>query len=296
MESETVGVIGLGTMGSAISNNLLGAGLGVIGFDIDEQRCQELRRNGGLIADSPLGVAQKTNVIITSLPNDGVLGLITEGDNNLCESGNDQLVVIETSTLTLQAKFRARDILASWGISLLDCPLSGTGAQALVKDLVVYVSGSEEIAEPLGELFDAFARRHVFTGEFGNGTKLKYIANLLVAIHNVSTAEAISLAKHSGIDLDIMYEVIGDGAGNSKMFEIRGPLMIEQVYEPATMRVDMFSKDIGIISDFVEQQGSNAPLFSVAASLYQRAMQDGRNSQDTACVLEVLEESKSISE
>jgi L-threonate 2-dehydrogenase len=283
-------MIGLGVMGSAMSGNLLAAGFTVVGFDVAAARMKAHTDAGGEVADSPRAVAESVDTVVTSLPSVAALHEVVSGDGGLSSSDRNDLVVLETSTLPLDAKFFARDALAPAGVRVLDCPLSGTGAQARVKDVTVFVSGDESAAIRVAPVLEGLARRHFYTGEFGNGSKLKYIANLLVTIHNLSTAEAFLLARRAGLDEGVMLEAIGDGAGASRMFQVRGPLMAEGNYDNATMRVELFQKDIEIIRRFAQEVHSPTPLFTLSAQFYEAAMAQGRATQDPACVLAVLEQ------
>src|SRR5690349_2576768 len=137
MTQQTVGMIGLGIMGSAMSHNLLRAGFSVVGYDIAPRRRAEHRRSGGVAARSARDVARRTDIIITSLPSARALAEVA---GELAQSARRGEVVVETSTLPIAAKEAAREALAKRGVILLDCPLSGTGAQARAKDLLIYVS------------------------------------------------------------------------------------------------------------------------------------------------------------
>jgi 3-hydroxyisobutyrate dehydrogenase-like beta-hydroxyacid dehydrogenase len=286
-----VGVVGLGVMGSAMSVNLMASGFTVVGFDIAPERRAAHAASGGEVADSARSVAESVDAVVLSLPSVAALEAVVSGADGLSERGAGELVVIETSTLPLEAKLFARDSLAPLRVEVLDCPLSGTGAQARLKDVVAYVSGDEAAAARVGPVLDGLARRHFYTGEFGNGSKLKYIANLLVTIHNMSTAEAFLLAKRAGVDPRMMLEVVGDGAGSSRMFQVRGPLMAENDYDDdPTMRVELFQKDIEIIRRFAQGVHSPTPLFTLTAQFYEAAMAQGRAAQDPACLLAVLEQ------
>jgi putative dehydrogenase len=285
-----VGIVGLGVMGSAMSGNLTAAGFTVVGFDVDPERMTAHARGGGEVADSAAAVADTVDTVVLSLPSVAALEAVVRGDGALSGRRRDDLVVLETSTLPLEAKFFARDVLAPLGVEVLDCPLSGTGAQARVKDVIAYVSGEQAAATRVAPVLEGLARRHFYTGEFGNGSKLKYIANLLVTIHNLSTAEAFLLAQRAGLDERLMLEVIGDGAGASRMFQVRGPLMAERDYADPTMRVELFQKDIEIIRRFAQSVHSPTPLFTLSAQFYEAAMAQGRAAQDPACVFAVLEQ------
>ena len=276
-----VGVIGLGIMGSAMSANLAKGGFAVHGYDVVPARRAALRRAGGRPAGSAGEVAVAAPVVITSLPSAQALHAVAAEIEGRC-------VVVETSTLPLEDKVAARDRLAKKGITLLDCPLSGTGAQAKTKDLSVYASGDKRAFTRAVPVFKGFSRSHYYLGEFGNGSRMKYVANLLVAIHNVAAAEAFVLGMKAGLDAKTIYRVIADGAGSSRMFQVRGPQMVAGRYEP-TMKVEVWQKDMKIIGEYATRLGVPTPLFNASAAMYTAAMAQGFDKEDTASVCAVLE-------
>jgi putative dehydrogenase len=283
---QSGGVLGLGIMGSAISRNLLDAGIEVVGYDVLPEKVAELEARGGRSVASAGEVARAASVIITVLP---YTHAVTDAAAEVAEAGSPDTVFIECSTMPLETKFKARDILAAKGLAALDCPLSGTGAQALTKDLAVYASGEPELYQRCIPVFEGFARAHYLVGEYGAGTKMKYVANLLVAIHNVSAGEAFVLGMKAGLDPAMILEVVGDGAGSSRMFEVRGPLIVNDEYEPATMKVEVWQKDMTIIGEFARELQVATPLFAAAAQVYNSAMAQGLAKKDTAAVCSVLE-------
>jgi len=276
-----VGVIGLGIMGSAMSANLVKAGFDVRGYDIVASRRAGLRRAGGKPAASLSGI--KAPVLITSLPSAAAL-------HSVCErlSGRGR-VVVETSTLPIEDKVKARDALKRKGITLLDCPLSGTGAQAKTGDLVVFGSGDKSAFSKTTSILKGFSRAHHYLGEFGNGSKMKYVANLMVAIHNVSAAEAFVLGMKAGLSPKMIYEVQANGAGTSRMFQVRGPMMVAGRYRDVTMKNEVWQKDMKIIGEFAAKLGAPTPLFNASAAVYNAAMAQGYARQDTGAVCAVIE-------
>ena len=157
---------------------------------------------------------------------------------------------MEASTLSLADKLAFKEILEKAGHTALDCPMSGTGAQAAVKDLVVYASGDAAAIARLEPAFLGFARKVFDLGAYGNGSKMKFVANHLVAIHNVAAAEAMVLAMKAGLDPRQTVEVIASGAGTSRVFELRAPMMAANSYLPATMRSTTWKKDLTVIGEF----------------------------------------------
>jgi 3-hydroxyisobutyrate dehydrogenase-like beta-hydroxyacid dehydrogenase len=285
---RVVGVIGMGIMGGAIARNLVSAGETVYGFDPDAGRAEAARGHGVDVVSSAADVAAKSSIVLTSLPSVAALDSTTAEIAALPEADREGLIVAELSTLPIGAKTENRDRLAAAGVVLLDCPLSGTGAQAAVGDLVIYASGDEQACRACEPVFLGFGRACPYLGEFGNGTKMKFVANLLVAIHNVATAEALRLGIESGLDPEVLRDVAGSGAGGSRVFDLRGPLMVDKAYEPATMKLEIWQKDMKLIREFAEQIGVATPLFSASAPIYELAVAQGRGQQDTAAVFEVL--------
>lgn len=285
---KTVGLIGLGIMGSAIARNLVDRGWRVVGFDTDAARRTDLSRDGVEIAGDAGRVVRDTPVIMTSLPTPAaVLGVA----HAVAASGEDERVVVELSTLSIADKLAFERILGAAGHIALDCPLSGTGAQARDRDLVVYASGNSAAIARCAPLFSDFAKQSADLGPYGNGSRMKFIANHLVAIHNVASAEAMLLAERAGLDPQTVVEMVGPGAGGSRMFQMRAPMMVKGVYEPATMKVSIWEKDMDIIAEFASDLGCEVPLFSLTRPVYDAAMAMGLGDQDTAAVFEVLKKS-----
>jgi len=291
---QKIGMIGVGIMGSAMSANLLKAGYEVIGYDVAPRQLDGLVREGGSGAGSCREVAQQADVVITSLPSGEALQQVVNAKDGLVAAQKKDLIVIETSTLTLEDKQSAHDSLNAVGVEILDCPLSGTGAQAVKKDIVVYASGNQTACERCDAIFNGFSRANYYVGEFGMGTKMKLVANLLVTIHNVSAAEAFVLGMKAGLDPEMLLKAVSDGGGTSRMFEVRGPLMVAGKYDKATMKVDMHQKDINIISDFAKNLNCPTPMLSAAAQIYTAALANGYAKHDTASVCAVLEEMAGI--
>jgi putative dehydrogenase len=196
--------------------------------------------------------------------------------------------VMETSTLPLTNKLQARDQLAAVGVTLLDCPLSGTGAQAKKKDLAIYASGDKKAIGRIRGLCQHFSRVVYDVGVFGNGTQMKLVANLLVALHNVSTAEALLFGQRLGLDQMQMVNVLSDGAGGSRMLSVRGPVMATRTWQDAAMKVGVWQKDMQIIGDALKDAKVPAPLFAASVPIYLAAMAQGHALHDTAAVYAVL--------
>jgi L-threonate 2-dehydrogenase len=285
-DAPHVGVVGLGIMGSAMAANMLKAGFRVTGFDIVPAARAALTRDGGKAVRSAAAVARAAPIVITSLPTPAAVDAVAA---EIAATRRKGVIVVETSTMPLATKERAQAVLAKAGITMMDCPLSGTGAQARVKDLLVYASGPKAAFEACATIFPGFSKGHYYLGAFGNGSKMKYIANHLVAIHNVAAGEAMTLASKAGLDLQQVLDVVAGGAGGSRMFQVRGPMMVANDYSDATMKVEVWQKDMHIIGEFATELDCPVPLFAASAPIYTAAMASGLAKQDTAAVCAVLE-------
>jgi 3-hydroxyisobutyrate dehydrogenase-like beta-hydroxyacid dehydrogenase len=278
-----VGVIGLGIMGSAMSANLAKNGFKVCGYDVLPKARAALKRAGGIAVESPLEVFSSARIIITSLPSAAAL-------HSVCSAVEGRgVVVIETSTLPIKDKVKARNTLKRKGITLLDCPLSGTGSQAKAGDLVVFASGERAAFSKARAVMRGFSRDQQYVGEFGNGSKMKFVANLMVAIHNVSAGEAFALGIKAGLSPKAIFDVQANSAGTSRMFQVRGPMMVKGRYDDVTMKNEVWQKDMKIIGDYARSLGVATPTFKASAGVYKAAMAQGFARQDTGAVCAVLE-------
>ena len=288
--SLKVGIVGLGIMGGSFARNLLNADFEVYGFDILNTNIQELVNLGGKEGSSPRDIANQSDVVITSLPSITAFHQVMTGKDGLKDAKKDGLIIIECSTLPIGDKQTAHDSLADVGSILMDCPISGTGAQAVNKDLSVYVSGERAALDKCETILNGFANFTFYVGEFGNGSKMKFVANHLVHIHNVASAEAMVLGMKAGLEPGTIYDVIKAGAGNSRIFELRGPMMVEDNYNEATMKMDIWQKDMKTIGEFAAQLKCPTPLFSAGTDIYRSGLAKGMDKLDTASVCRVLEQ------
>ena len=263
-----VGIIGLGIMGSAYARHLIDAGLDVRGADPAPEARARLTEMGGAAHEAPGDWLTGCDLVILSLASPSALSTVAGQLAGLLTQGQ---VVMDTGTFALPDKEAARDVLAAKGIEMLDCTVSGTGAQAAVKDLVLMASGAETAKAVAMRYIPHFTRKVIDAGAFGGGSKLKYIANLVVTIHNTAAAEALNYSRRMGLDDDVVYELLSTGAGQSKMLDLRMPLMISGAYDPPTASMTMFERDLSIIGGDLKRLGVSAPLFEACVALYDQA-------------------------
>ena len=284
---KNVGMIGLGIMGSAMSKNLVAAGFTVTGYDISSRAVDAFKALGGTAVASVADVGKAANILITSLPSAKALSGVVE---ELCTLPRGDRVLAETSTFTLEDKLAAQAKLTEAGIPMLDCPLSGSGSQAQVRDVLVYGSGERTHYDRCLPAFQGFSRAPHYLGPFGNGSKMKYVANLMVAVHTVVAGEAFTLARKAGLDPAQMFAVVSDGAAGSRALDVRGEMLISDTYLPIrTMPLELWRKDMRVIADFANSLACPTPMFSAAVPLFNAAVASGLGNQDTAAVATVIE-------
>jgi L-threonate 2-dehydrogenase len=284
MNAKKVGVVGLGNIGSSIGMHLVRNGFEVVGHDVRPEANALLERNGGLAVEGATEVATRSDVIITCLPSEAALQEVLD---EVCPH-IDGKILVETSTLSLTAKQTAYEQVVAAGGQIVDCPLSGTAMQAREGDVIADVSADEGVAAGVDEVIEGFTRATYQLGSYGTATKMKLIANLWVAVHNVAAAEALVLAQKAGLDLATAVEVIGDGAGASRMLQVRGPMMANGTFDQPGMNVGVFVKDVAIITAMAQELQSPTPMLASSAPIYAAAMAQGWSGSDTASVYAVL--------
>lgn len=273
-----VGVIGVGVMGGAMAGHLAAAGFEVCGYDVDAAKVEASAANP---VESVAEVAARSDVVLMSLPSVSALDTVAA---ELAAAEPAGRVAVEMGTLPLEAKQRAHDRLAAAGCDLLDAPVSGTGLQAADATLVIYSSGSRAGYERARPIFEVIGRRSYHLGAFGNGSRMKFVANLLVAVHTLAAAEAHALGAAAGLDPQVTQEVISAGVGTSSMFDIRGPMMVADSFDPPSARLAIIHKDAGIISDFARAVGAETPLLDAALPMYRRGVEADLGHLDAAAL------------
>ena len=280
----TVGIIGLGIMGSAYSANLLKAGVDVAGTDPAPQAREKLIAAGGVAHEEAGPWLAECDLVIISVASPKVLAAVTQTLGQVLRPGQ---VVMETGTFAMADKLAAQAAVQAGGAILLDTPVSGTGAQAAKGDLVIMASGPSDAVTHAKQYMAHLAHTIMEVGEFGAGIKLKYVANHAVALHNCAAAEALHYADALGLDRAVVYNLLSKGAANSKMLELRMPLMISGQYQPATAHMAMFQKDLSIIGDDIKAHHISTPMFDAVSKLYEQSWALLPMDYDTAAIFEV---------
>ena len=285
-DKQKVGVVGLGAIGFPLANNLLAAGFDVVGCN--RSGSPELEKSGGTWTASPAEVVRQCDIVITVLPNEAALRAVFDGPDGLDAPQKEGLIVIELCTLPIDVKQWAADRLAEAGGIMLDCPISGYPALVEARQAIIFVSGDKEAAEAATPVFDGCTDKHVYLGEFGTSSKLKFVANLLVGVHMVATAEALALAEKAGLDLPRTVEILSDSAAASNMLKNRAPVMRDRDFDTVRAKVETIHKDLKAISEFSHELGATTPLLDASFSAYSKAIDSGLAKKDMAAIYDVL--------
>jgi 3-hydroxyisobutyrate dehydrogenase-like beta-hydroxyacid dehydrogenase len=281
-----IGVVGLGIMGGAMAEALRAAKYKVFGYDPSPDAQARLRKAGGQPLASTEAVAESAAIVISSL---ATVAALDEAVEQIAASGNRRLILIETSTLPLEDKLRALNRLKGLGIAVLDCPISGTAARMKERAWTIYASGDDKAFKRVKPVLAVFADNVPHVGAFGNGTRMKFLANHLVAILNVASDESLTFARRMGLDPQQVLDLLGPspvlGTG---VLRLRGKFMVARNYTPPTMKVEVWQKDMKVIGDMARAVQCPTPLFDASAPIYTAAMGQGLAQSDTASVCEVL--------
>ncbi len=279
---DRVGVIGLGKMGLPIAMNLMSRGFHVTGYR--RSGSPELVKAGGTAAASPAEVAARADAIISIVPTADDVEQIIEGPLGTLSTLKHGTIHIEMSTIDPDRKGRLRDMVRAKGGDLLDCPISGSPGMVAPRLATTFASGDQTSVEAVSAVLDAISGPWVYTGSFGTGAQLKYIANLLLAVHTVAAAEAMALARRSGLDLDLVQKTLENSIASSTIWKQRGPVMAERAWSPAPGPVRTLHPILEQIEDHATKAGLPSPVFAAAKEVFDKALADGWGDLDIACV------------
>jgi len=287
---ERMGMIGLGIMGGAMAEALLKAGYTVTGFDVVSAAKQRLKAAGGKALANSTRVLEASDVVLVSVATSAALAQVAE---QLCQApkrpAGQRALVVETSTLPIEDKQAFAAAMKRAGLDVMDCPISGTAVRMKDRAWTMFASGSKAAYKRVEPVLRVFTDNVPYVGAYGNGSKMKFAANHLVAIYNVACAESVNLARKMGLDPKDVLALFGNSPviGNGVM-RLRVPFMIDRRYTPATMKVEVWQKDMQVIGDMAKSVDCPTPLFSACAPIYSAAMAQGLAQSDTASVSEVL--------
>jgi putative dehydrogenase len=279
---DRVAVIGLGKMGLPIARNLMVRGFRVTGYR--RSGSPELAKEGGDVAASAAEAAAEADVILSIVPTADDVEEIIAGPHGTLATLKPGTIHIEMSTIDVDRKARLRDKVQAKGGDLLDCPISGSPGMVAPRLATTFASGDERRVDQVKPVLDAISGPWIYTGPFGTGARMKYVANLLLAVHTVAAAEAMALARRSGLDPQLVQMTLDNSIASSAIWKQRGPLMAERAWTPAPGPVSTLHPILEQIEEHAASTGLSASVFAAAKEVFDQALADGWGDLDIACV------------
>lgn len=288
--SLKVGVVGLGVMGGAFAGHMLDAGLEVAGYDPAEEMYEKFEGKSLRHASSPADVAQGADLVMTSLPNYQVVESAVTGADGVFEGAGKGAIIADMSTVPPKFARAMAEKAEAAGCFWLDCPVSGVGKQAAVKDLVVMSAGPKAAFEKAKPAFDAIGKKTIYVSEEnGLAAQLKLVVNLVLFINMAGAAEGMTLGLKAGIPADVMLDTLCAGAAGSNVLEVRGKDMLADNYPPSGP-IWIVLKDLACALDSAKDLHSPVPLGGLLEHFYMIQRSKGRENEDGSSIFRVYKE------
>ncbi|MFT6286581.1 MAG: 3-hydroxyisobutyrate dehydrogenase-like beta-hydroxyacid dehydrogenase [Alcanivorax sp.] len=289
IDMKRVGVIGLGNIGSKIAANLIEAGFDVVGFDL--ARNESFIEQGGQWAESVQALAQSVDVIVHSLP---AVSVLVSTVDKLLEVVKEGQVVIELSSYPLQDKQAQAQRLAARGVIMLDCEISGLPVMVANRTAVIFQAGDKNVVDSVADVFSGLTETYFYLGKFGTATKMKLLANAMVCVHNMMSAEILNLASRAGMDTELVFNTLKNSAAGSATFTNKAPIMLSRDFDHGAGPFGHMFHYLARVGDLADECGATTPLISEATKYYQKAEAEQRHTQDIAALIEIMEETSEV--
>ncbi|QQE06382.1 NAD(P)-dependent oxidoreductase [Cupriavidus sp. ISTL7] len=286
--SQHIGVIGLGAMGLGVARSLLRAGFRVHACDVRDEVLRGFANEGGIACATPAELGAQCDVVVTLVVNAEQTEAVLFGEQGAVARMKPGGVVIASATVApdFAAELGAR--IEAAGLLMLDAPVSGGAARAASGEMTMMTSGPAAAYAACEDVLEAIAGKVYRLGEqYGAGSKVKIINQLLAGVHIAAAAEAMALGLREGVDPDALYDVITHSAGNSWMFENRVPHILNGDYTPLSA-VDIFVKDLGLVLDTARRSKFPLPLSATAHQMFMSASSAGHGGEDDSAVIKTF--------
>lgn len=292
MKTKSVGLIGVGLLGSALANRLLNNDIGVHGFDTNEGQLEALSQSGGIACDSAAEVVQKCNVLFLSLlSSDEVLSLVRQLRTDFKRSQ----IVVDTTTGDPQQVVAVGKSLAELEVSYLEATVAGSSAQVTTGKVALFLGGDADVVESVEPLLAAIASKHFHLGPVGAASRFKLVHNLVLGLHRAVLAEGLVFAESLGFDQEVTLEILKQTPAQSGVMETKGRRMVERDYEPQA-RLSQHLKDVQLILAEAERAGINTHLSQVHKVLLEHTEALGFGDADNSAVIEAFLHSRRTEE
>jgi 3-hydroxyisobutyrate dehydrogenase-like beta-hydroxyacid dehydrogenase len=276
-----LGLIGVGLLGGAMTERLLGRGFRVLGTDLDPARLDALRELGGEVASSADEVARSCDRILLSLPTGDVAAEVVDQIDPSLRPGQ---VIIDTTTGEPAGAETMQRRLAARGVAYLDATVSGSSAQAREGEIVIMAGGDAEAFGACRDVFGALAWAAFHVGPCGSGARMKLVTNLVLGLNRAALAEGLTFARSLGLDPGLVLTVLREGAAYSRAMDTKGPKMITGDFTPQA-RLSQHLKDVRLILAEARRAGAATPLSDVHRALLEAAEAAGYGEADNSAII-----------
>ena len=288
---DTVGFIGLGTMGGPMAANLAKAGVPLVVFDTAAAATAAAAKHAGVtVAGSPADVARQVKVLFTALPNDDIVRSTYLGPNGVAAGGAAGLVTCDCSTVSPEATLEVAAGLARRSITHMDTPMLGSQPQAVSGEIFFIVGGERAKMDAIKPYLDIMGRLHMYVGSSASGNRVKLLHNGLAAVTATAVAEAVATCVQAGVDPYIFYDVVKNGGGMAfgTYFDRRVKRMLDGDFSP-TFMAELMLKDARLALDLANSAKVPAPILEETKRTYEEAVANGWGKEDFSAVTHVIE-------
>ncbi len=286
--TSSIGLVGLGLVGTAMAERLLAEQFKLVGFDIDSTKCEHLEQLGGKAVSNPAQVAEQADPVVLSLPNTEVVLEVVEGPEGILESKTLPRYIIDTTTGDPEETAAMAQRLARRGIHFLDAPFSGSSRQLRDKEIVFLVGGDKKAFEECKDIFDALGEKVFYVGESGSGSKAKLAGNLILGLNRLALAEGLVFASKLGLDTQAFLELLKVTPAYSAAMDVKGKKMLDGDFT-AQARLRQHHKDVSIILKYAQKLKQELPLSKVLLDVLEKAIAAGDGDLDNSAVIREIE-------
>jgi 2-hydroxy-3-oxopropionate reductase len=286
---ETIGFIGLGIMGKPMAYNLMKAGYKLVVTNRSPAPMDELAARGATAVGNPQAVAEKSDVIITMLPDSPQVRAVVTGDGGVLAGAKAGTLVIDMSTISPLVTQEVAQAAQAHGVRMLDAPVSGGDIGAQQGTLSIMVGGSAEDFEQARPLLEVLGKTIVHVGGIGAGQVVKACNQIVVALTIEAVSEALVLGSKAGVDPAVILKVLSGGLAANRVMEVRGPNFLKHDFQPG-FKIALHHKDLGIALASGREYGVALPVTAIVDQMLQALKLRGQGDQDHSAILTLIED------
>jgi 2-hydroxy-3-oxopropionate reductase len=287
--AERVGFIGLGIMGMPMARNLMEAGYELVLHNRSPEKAEELGKEGATVAATPREVAEKSDVVITMLPDSPQVREVVAGENGVLEGISEGALLIDMSTISPVVTEELAEALKEKGASMLDAPVSGGDVGAIEGTLSIMVGGEKEDFERARSLFEAMGKTITHVGPVGAGQVTKAANQVVVALTIEAVSEALVLGSAGGVSPEKILDVLSGGLAGNKVMEVKREKFLSHKFEPGG-KVEFHSKDLGIALAAGREYGVVLPVTAIVDQMLLSMRRKGWGGEDHSALLRIIED------